>query len=147
VFVFSVSSQFHPVSRRLLVCSALLLSLFSGDLAAHGVTLKYRDAEAANSAFSAIFLQPWAEKIHDDSRGRINLLITAQDAAIPDPNLFQLVLERGVDVVWLDLQGPASSAPTLHGVRNGARGQQFLRVEPRLVVLDRHERPRVSRIQ
>ena len=102
---------FPGVRNLIAACGAALLFAFAANIHAHGVTLKYQDAEPADAAFSANFLQPWANKIHDDSRGRINLLIAPQDPATANPDLFRVVMDRGADIVWLNLQGPAKSYP------------------------------------
>ena len=98
-------------SRCLTTCASVLLFTFAVNAYPHGVTLKYQDSEPANSAFSSGFLQPWAHKIHEDSRGRINLLVAPQDAANANADLFQAVMERNADIVWLNLQSPAASHP------------------------------------
>ncbi|MGD8478187.1 MAG: hypothetical protein PVI98_13620 [Burkholderiales bacterium] len=108
MFDFLVRPHSFLRSRKLITCVALLSLTFSAEAAAHGVTLKFRGIEPFNPAFSENFLQPWAEKLHEDSRGKINLLIEPTDRGA---DLFQAVLDRDADVVWLSLRGPASSHP------------------------------------
>lgn len=98
-------------SRFLTTCATVLLFTFSANARPHGVTLKYQDAEPANAVFATSFLQPWANKIHEDSRGRINLLITRQDPAGANADLLRNVVERDADIVWLNLQSPAAAYP------------------------------------
>ena len=98
-------------SSRLMAYATLLLSVFTADAFAHGVTLKYQDIQPANSAFATSFLDPWARKIYDESGGRINLLVAPRDAASADADLFQAVQDRNADIVWMDLQQPGASFP------------------------------------
>jgi len=111
---FNLSSfcrQMFPGSRILMTCATLLLFVHAADVSAHGVTLKYQDGEPADSAFTRNFLQPWAHRIHEDSRGRINLLIAPADPANANTDLFQAVMDRGADIVWLNLPAPAATFP------------------------------------
>ena len=102
----------HFLARsRILVGAAMLSCLLAANVYAHGVTLKYQDAEPANTAFATGFLQSWANKIHEDSRGRINLLIEPKQSASANANLLKSVIDRSADIVWLRLQGPANSHP------------------------------------
>lgn len=98
-------------SRCLINCATILSLTLAANAYPHGVTFKYQDSEPANSAFSTRFLQPWANKLHEDSRGRINLLIAPQDAASANTDLFGAVMERNADIVWLNLQSPAATHP------------------------------------
>jgi len=111
--VFAHSITHPPLSGlyRLVICAALLIFAVSGNAFAHGVTFKLQTAQPIDSAFSKSFLDLWANKIHDESRGRVNLLITPQNQGGAGTDLFQVVLDRTADIVWLDLQKPAASFP------------------------------------
>ena len=111
--MFAHSIRRHPNSCSCGLVTSIILLLFAvaGNAFAHGVTFKFQHAQAADSALSTQFLDPWAKKIHDDSRGRVSLLITPQDQHATGTELFQVVLERTADIVWLDLQQPAVSFP------------------------------------
>ncbi len=98
-------------SYRLIAIAALLLLAFAADAFGHGVTLKYHDAQPPGSAFASQFLEPWVNKIHDESGGRINVLIAPRDTASAKTDLFQAVLDRQADIAWIDLQQPAAAYP------------------------------------
>ena len=97
--------------RSLNLYAALLFFTLAGNAFAHGVTFKLQHAQPADSALNRNFVEPWANKIHDDSGGRINLLATPGNQADAAMDLFQLVQDRGADVVWLDLPQSADAFP------------------------------------
>lgn len=103
-----------PISRRpiLAACAfglgAIVFALaLAGNAFAHGVTFKLQHSQAPGSALNQTFITPWAQKIHDESGGRISLLTMPAGEADGAVDLFQIALDRAADIVWLDL--PASS--------------------------------------
>lgn len=98
--------------RPQLFTSLMLLALAAGtDAHAHGVTLHLQHTQPATSTVSTKFIEPWTNKVHDDAGGRITLHI--EPLAAKDTDLFQLVVERQADVVWMDLTNAAEAFPRL----------------------------------
>lgn len=97
------------VSALLVAC----MPVFAIDDAfAHGVTLKTRHGQSTDSAFHKSFLLPWAHKIHEESSGKVNLLIAQGDSSSDDSaTLFQMVKDRTADIVWLNVAGPTADFP------------------------------------
>ena len=94
------------------VLGALALSLsFAGNALAHGVTLKMQHTQAGDSAFNRLFVEPWKQKIYDESGGRVNILLTPAGEPGSAPDLFQLAQDRGADIVWLTLPGASGEFP------------------------------------
>jgi len=92
--------------------TAVVTALSVGNAFAHGVTFKAHHALPADSIVLKNFLEPWAQKIHDESGARINFLISAEDPANGAyARLFQMAKVRKFDVVWLDLHDAATDFP------------------------------------
>ena len=108
---FAFGRHLFSGSYRLMAIAAPLLLAFVADAFGHGVTFKFQDAQPPGSAFGRQFIEPWVRKIHDESGGRINLLIAPRDTASAKTDLFQAVLDRQADVVWIDLHQPATAHP------------------------------------
>ncbi len=99
IYCFSQDPIF--AARRLAVFAAMLLMTLAGNAFSHGVTLKFQSSQPSESALTRDFIGPWTQKIHDASGGRINLLSAQEQQSGAAVELFQLVQDRGVDVVWL----------------------------------------------
>ena len=108
---FTFSRRPFSSTSWLFASATLLFFGFAADATAHGVTLKYQDAQPANSAFASNFLEPWSRKIYDESGGRINLQAVPSDTTDAQTDLFQAVQDRSADIVWVDLQQPSASFP------------------------------------
>ena len=107
-----------PIRRRsLFAASAVSLStlVFSlsltGNALAHGVTFKLQHEQAENSALNQKFIAPWAQKIYDETGGRMNVLVTTGTDAAGPADLFQLAQDRDADMVWLTLPGLSGEFP------------------------------------
>ena len=120
--VLSCRQRLTSGASTLMTCAALLYFSLAGNAFAHGVTFKLQHVEPANSAIAKQFLEPWSQKIHDESGGRINLLITPRDQSITETELFQVALERSADIVWLDVKGPSASFPRFSVFRLALEG-------------------------
>ena len=103
-------------SLTTLPCAAFVITLFTalsaGNCFAHGVTFKMHHAQPADLAFQKDFLEPWVQKIHDESSAKINILITPVDPEEDtSAGLFQMAKDRAADIVWLDIEQPVTSFP------------------------------------
>ena len=107
-----------PIRRRSLFAafavslSTLVFSLsLTGNALAHGVTFKLQHEQAENSALNQNFIAPWAQKIYDETGGRMNVLVTTGTDAAGPADLFQLAQDRDADMVWLTLPGLSGEFP------------------------------------
>lgn len=109
--VLSCRQHLMSDASKLMTCAALLFYTLAGNAFAHGVTFKLQHVQPQDSALTKQFLEPWAQKIHDESGGRISLLVSPRDDTQAEADLFQVTLDRTADIVWLDLPEPAAAFP------------------------------------
>jgi TRAP-type C4-dicarboxylate transport system substrate-binding protein len=108
------------------LASAIALQ-WTGDVRAHGVTLKIHHFLPADSAFHSRFLLPWKEKLEKESDGHLRIQIyPAMQGANPS-QLYDQVKDRTADIVWTPVahdawRFPAFEVFTLPLMTNSAKG-------------------------
>ncbi|MDJ0896214.1 MAG: TRAP transporter substrate-binding protein [Alphaproteobacteria bacterium] len=93
---------------------AAVLGLVAGSAVAQDVTLKVHHFLPPKAVAHAQFMQPWADKVMEDSGGRIKIdIFPAMQLGGKPPQLFDQVRDGVVDVVWTVAGYTAGRFPTI----------------------------------
>ncbi|MCC6000670.1 MAG: TRAP transporter substrate-binding protein [Pararhodobacter sp.] len=86
---------------RTALATALAATLLAGPLAAQEVTLRLHHILPAQAYSAANFIQPWADRVMEQSQGRIEVQVyPAMSLGGTPPQLYDQARDGVVDIVW-----------------------------------------------